>query len=141
VTGRVDVAAALNTAIARLATGEPDAVYIAEALKLWLSSTDGVNLEAALGLSPTWRSARLRARRDALIFEVATYFPLSGHPLARAVAQAIAAYESQSFRRDRDIGRRRPGLKGALFDLLILQARPLTTTSIRALLGKKTARE
>ena len=132
-TGRVDVAAALHTAIAQLATGEPDAVYIAEALRLWLSSTDGINLEAALGVSPSWRSAR----RDALMFEVATYFPeLSGRPLANAIIRAIADYEARCWPRDRRSGNRRPGLPGALFELLTLGARPLTAGSIRALVKK-----
>jgi hypothetical protein len=140
--GRVDVAAALHTAIAQLATGEPDAVYIAEALRLWLSSTDGVNLEAALGVSPSWRSARLRARRDALIFEVATYFPhLSGRPLAHAVIKAIADYEMRAWPRDRRSGNRRSGLRSLLFELLALNAPLLSEESVRTLVGKRRLRK
>jgi hypothetical protein len=142
VTGRVDVTAALHTVIAQLAAGEPDAVYIAEALRLWLSSTDGVNLEAALGVSPTWRSGRLRARRDALICEVATYFPhLSGRPLAYAMAKRIASYETRAWQRDRRSGNRRSGLPGLLFDLLALGAPLLSEGSIRALMAKTRSRE
>jgi hypothetical protein len=118
-----DLAADLNQTIALLAgTGEPGPLRMADALSLWRASTDSVRLEDALGVAPTWRSAERRRKRDRLYVQIGqTHFPhLKGLPLARAIIAEIDRYQTSSWPRDRDNGRRPAGANGLIFDLLSL---------------------
>jgi hypothetical protein len=63
--GRAD---ALHEAISVLAAGgSAGCVRVANALALWLSGGDELQLEDALGAGRTWRSARNRRNRDRMI--------------------------------------------------------------------------
>lgn len=129
-------------AIERLA-GDPSTASFANRLRLWFRSDDSITLEDVLGVGSTWRSARRRQERDRLIQRIAgEYFAgLGGRPLAHAIAQAISAYETRSWPRERRTGRRRPGLPGLLFDLFTLGAPLLSEASIRTLVVRKSPRK
>jgi hypothetical protein len=121
----------MEAAIAVLASA-PSTARFADALRLWSDAGDAVTLEACLGLAPTWRSARRRRRHDRLLRQIAAeHFPaLRGRPSANALARAIVDYEARCWPRHRRSGNRRPGLPGALFQLLML-GRPLGADGIR----------
>jgi hypothetical protein len=100
------------------ASGDPDAIWVAEGLTSWRD--DGQPIEAVLGLPPAWRSDDRRQRQNQGLTAVAAYFPgLCGRELARRMTAAERRYRT-SWPRDRNAGHRPDGLNGAVFDVLSL---------------------
>jgi hypothetical protein len=131
-----DVRADLNLAIATLAaTGDAGLLRIADALSLWLAG-ETVSLESALGVASTWRSQTRRRRRDGIYAEIAgTLFPaLIGRPLAKAIIEAIARYQSAAWLRDWKSDARPNGANALLYDLLSLDEHLLEIDALRRLL-------
>jgi hypothetical protein len=126
----------LCRAIATLAaTGDAGLLRIADALKLSLEG-EAMSLESALGVGSTWRSVARRQRRAEIYAEIArTLFPaLIGRPLAKAIIEAIARYQSASWRHDRESGARPNGANALLYDLLSLDEHLLDIDALRRVL-------
>jgi hypothetical protein len=96
---------------------DPDATWLGDAVAMWL---DGVSLEAALGLEPTWRAELARAQRNRAIAELLRYFPAASvRQRAKAVAQAVRRHQATAaWKRNSRERRRVDGIDGALYDLL-----------------------
>lgn len=107
----------LANIITRLARGDGDDIWLAEALTSW---RNGNALDAALGLSATWRSQYQRQRQKHALAALAGYFPdACGRELARRITAAERRYRA-AWPRDKAAGRRPDGLNGAVYDVLVL---------------------
>lgn len=132
-----NLAADLKRASAILAAADPTLLYIADAWAIWIGARDSVTFEDAVGAARNYRSALRRRQRDALYCKIGqTCFPhLTGLPLARAIIAEIDRYQTSSWPRDRDNGRRPTGINGLIFDLLALRAHMLDAEALRKLPG------
>jgi hypothetical protein len=107
---------------------DPAAARLAWALDAWLAT--GADLAECLGMARGWHAAWRQGQRDRALREMAArYFPaLGGRPLARRVADAVAAYAARSWPRDRAARRRPDGLNGLAYDTLLAGPMPTEET-------------
>jgi hypothetical protein len=96
---------------------DADGQWLAERARRWLA---GASWEPALDLSSDWRSILKHQQVDAALARlVAALGPFpSGREAGRAMERELTRYETSAYRSDRATGRRPPGTKGLLFDVL-----------------------
>jgi hypothetical protein len=111
---------------------DADLNRLADSLRLWRA---GAPLETAMGLQGGWRGYLDQRTQQAALAALVAAQPagLSCLALAIRIAEPLLRYETTAWPRDRDAGRRPPGLDGLLYDLLLTDC-PRSVSRLRRVL-------
>jgi hypothetical protein len=107
-------------------------MWLAQVIRLWLA---GAPWDDAAGLAGGWRdTVRARHLDAALTAILATLTATSCRRAADELAGRLQAYETSAWTVDRRAGRRPPGGRGVLYDLLAAGA-PTSAERLRKLMA------
>ena len=116
-----------------------DVAALGETLSEWLDQGEG-QIDAALGLGPSWRQDAAREERDAIVRRIVeTYYgEHSTREAAKRFARRLAAFrEAGDWRAHRAASTCpfQPGIRADLWHLLRAVDRPIGAETIRKILG------